>query len=163
MSRGYENVPTTTNIHLGAQSEITDFSTDGLGGTQSVITDASTRITFDSDTPFHRALRNSRYDVPSSGRSTPRSRSRSSRRTTFSLSTGIIKPRGHFSQNVKSRGCFIWELIKLNYRMLISLTLTLFVAVFVKFPNPCLCGCGKLTLWGVVDLSEFIIVSGIYL
>jgi len=120
-----------TNIHLGAQSEITDFSANGLPGTHSVITDASTRITFNSDTPFLRALRSSRYNVPSSGRSTPRTRSRSSRRTIFSLNTGIINPRGQFSQNFKSRGRFVWELIKLNYRMLISLTLTLFVAIFV--------------------------------
>jgi hypothetical protein len=129
MSGAFENVPTATNIHLGAQSEITDFS---VGGPHSVITDTSTRITFGSDTPFHRALRGSRYDGPSSGRSTPRSRSRSSRRTTFSLNIGI---RGQFSQNVKSRGRFVWELIKLNYRMLISLTLTLFVAIFVILPS----------------------------
>ena len=134
MSGAFENVPTATNIHLGAQSEITDFSVDGLGGTHSVFTDTSTRITFESDTPFHRALRSSRYDGPSSGRSTPRTRSRSSRRTTFSLNTGIINPRSQFSQNMKSRGRFVWELIKLNYRMLISLTLTLFVAIFVTSP-----------------------------
>jgi len=131
MSGAFENVPTATNIHLGAQSEITDFS---VGDPHSVITDTSTRITFESDTPFHRALRSSRYDAPSSGRSTPRTRSRSSRRTTFSLNTGIINPRGQFSQNIKSRSRFVWELIKLNYRMLISLTLTLFVAIFVTFP-----------------------------
>jgi hypothetical protein len=81
MSGLYENVP-TTNIHLGAQSEITDFSADGLGATHSVVTDTSTRVTYDSDTPFNRSLRRSRYDLPSSGRSTPRSRSRSSRRRT---------------------------------------------------------------------------------
>lgn len=151
MSGLYENVP-TTNINLGAQSEITDFSADGLGATHSVVTDTSTRVTYDSDTPFNRSLRRSRYDLPSSGRSTRRSRSRSSRRTTFSLSTGVINPRG-----LKSRGRFIWELIKLNYRMLISLTLTLFVAIFVPLPPSLFPFCvRKLTL----DLREFIVIPG---
>jgi hypothetical protein len=60
-------------------------------------------------------------------------RSRFSRHN-FSLSTDFVKPMGKFTRNLKDRTKFVWELIKLNYRMLISLTLTLFVAIFVHFP-----------------------------
>lgn len=63
-------------------------------------------------------------------------RSRLSRHN-LSLSTGFVKPVGQFSRNVKDRSRFVWELIKLNYRMLISLTLTLFVAIFVSLPLRC--------------------------
>ena len=132
MSGAFEYLP-TSNIHLGTQSEITDFSTDMFSGTHS---DTSTRIIFDSDTPFHRALHGSRYDLPSSIRSTPGIPSPSSRRPMFSLNTGMVNSRRHFSQSLKCRGRFVLEMIRLNYRMLISLTLTLFVAIFVNFLNP---------------------------
>jgi hypothetical protein len=119
----------TPSIHFGARSEITDFSQDGLGA-QSEITEYS-NATYSSQTPFARFMNRSRADtyVPS----TISYRSRFSRHH-FSLSTGLVKPVGQFSRNVKDRSKFVWELIKLNYRMLISLTLTLFVAIFVSTP-----------------------------
>jgi len=118
------------SIHLGARSEITDFSQDGLGA-RSEITEYS-NATYSSQTPFARFMNRSRADtyVPS----TISYRSRFSRHN-FSVSTGFVKPVGQFSRNVKDRSKFVWELIKLNYRMLISLTLTLFVAIFVSPPS----------------------------
>jgi len=76
-------------------------------------------------------------------------RSRFSRHN-FSVSTGFVKPVGQFSRNVKDRSKFVWELIKLNYRMLISLTLTLFVAIFVSPPSDVV---------DVVDFCEFFAFS----
>jgi hypothetical protein len=94
-----------------------------------------TNVTFNSQIPLE--SRNSpqhRWNLyPSETSTTASRRSRISRRTTLSLSSGFIKPVGHFSRTIKDRGRFVWELFKLNYRMLISLTLTLFVAIFV-FP-----------------------------
>jgi hypothetical protein len=153
MSEVFENVP-SQNVHLGTQSEITDLAVgDTIGGTRSEITDMS-NITFNSETPIARATpgvgRLGLYDTST----TPTSRrSRSSRRTTFSLNAGFINPTGTFSQNLKDRGRFVLELFKLNYRMLISLTLTLFVAIFVP-PG---------LTWLIVDLCQFTFISEINL
>ena len=139
MSEAFENI-SAQNIHLGTQSEITDLSVEPtIGGTSSEITDMS-KITLNSETLLAR---------------TPISRrSRSSRRTTFSLNTGFINPAGTFSQNLKDRARFVLELFKLNYRMLISLTLTLFVAIFVCLPS-------LMSL--MVDLCQFTFISEINL
>lgn len=144
----YENVPAVP-VHLGTRSEITDISYFGAQSevgtdlshfmpTRSEITDF-TSVTFNSQIPLSRNSPQNRWNLyPRSETSTTASRrSRISRRTTLSLSSGFIKPVGHFSRTIKDRGRFVWELFKLNYRMLISLTLTLFVAIFV-FPL-CLC------------------------
>ena len=130
-SEVFENVP-TQNIHLGTQSEITDLSVEAtIEGTRTEITDMS-NITFNSETPITRATPGqSRFELYDTSRTPMSRRSRSSRRTTFSLNAGFINPPGAFSQNLKDRGRFVLELFKLNYRMLISLTLTLFVAIFV--------------------------------
>ena len=118
----FENVPTTQTYHLGTRSEITDFSVEETVGGR---TETST-MTFDSGSPM---IRNGRR--PPAAPPAPSRQSRSSRHTSsLSLSTILIKPQ--FSQNIKDRGKFIWELFKLNYRMLISLSLTSFVAVFVS-------------------------------
>jgi len=118
----FENVPTTQTYHLGTRSEITDFSVEETVGGR---TETST-MTFDSRSPV---IRNGRR--PPAAPPTPSRHSRSSRHTSsLSLSIILIKPQ--FSQNIKDRGKFIWELFKLNYRMLISLSLTSFVAVFVS-------------------------------
>ena len=123
-----ENV-SSENIHLGTQSEITDFSVEPtIRGPRSEITD----ITFNSNTPLTRTTPcQSRFELYNTSRTPTSRQSRSSRRTIFSLNTGFINPTGTFSQNLKDRGRFVLELFKLNYRMLISLTLTLFVAIFV--------------------------------
>ena len=119
----FENVPTPQTYHLGTRSEITDFSVEETVGGR---TETSTTMTFDSRSPM---TRNGRRPPPAPP--TPSRQSRSSRHTSsLSLSTILIKPQ--FSQNTKDRGKFIWELFKLNYRMLISLSLTSFVAVFVS-------------------------------
>jgi hypothetical protein len=130
ISGTFENNP-TVNIHLGAQTEITDVFVEAVGP-QSEITTIS-NATFNSQTPFARALRQSRFELYNISTPTSR-RSRSSRHTTLSINAGFVNPRGPLSQNLKDRGKFVWELCKLNYRMLISLTLTLFVAIFVSAP-----------------------------
>ena len=152
MSGVFDNVP-TQNIHLGTESEITDLSVEAaIGGTRSDITDMS-NITFNSEIRLTRTPCQSRFELyDTSGTATSR-QSRSSRRTTFNLNTGFINPAGTFSQNLKDRGRFVFELFKLNYRMLISLTLTLFVAIFVP---------PSLT-WLIVDLCQFTFISEINL
>ena len=120
----YKNVP-SPSLHLGAASEITDISTDQPfeGGTGVEITDLS-EITFTSQTPSSITFsRDSR-----SGFTRPNSRA--TRRSSSHL--GFINPAGQFSRTLGDRGKFLWRLVKLNFRMLISLTLTLFVAVFVS-------------------------------
>lgn len=127
MSFAYENFP-ITNIHIGRQS---DISMEAVAAPLSEITQISS-TTFNSQTPFMRALRQNQVELyRASSRRSP------SRRTaTVSLNTGgFINPRnGPLSQSLKDRGKFVWELCKLNYRMLISLTLTLSVAIFVTTP-----------------------------
>ena len=123
---GFQNVP-TPSIHLGARSEITDFSQDGIGA-QSEITDYS-NTTYSSQTPFSRFMNRSRADTYDPSISPYRSRVS---RHNFAFGSGLAKPVGQFSRNIKDRSKFVWELIKLNYRMLISLTLTLFVAILVN-------------------------------
>lgn len=115
----YENVPT---VHLGARSDMTEFSNDGFGVAPSEITDVS-NITSTSQTPLalHRAQ--SRPDLCEIARNPSRRM-----RTPLSLNTGFVKP----SHGLKERWKVSWELLKLNYRMLISLTLTSFVAAFVS-------------------------------
>jgi hypothetical protein len=137
----YDNVPAPP-AQPDSRSEITDFSVFGgqseigtefspFAGAQSEITDF-TNVTFASQPTSSRSLGQSRYNLyPYETSTTTSRRSRASRRTTFSLGSGLVKPVGHFSRTMKDRGRFVWELFKLNYRMLISLTLTLFVAIFV--------------------------------
>jgi hypothetical protein len=133
----FQNVP-STSIFLGARSEITDFSNDGIEtGPQSEITDISTAFTSNSRTPLTRINYPSRIEMFDTS-TIASHRSRLSRRATLTLSTTFVKPVGQFSKNVKDRGKLVWELLKLNYRMLISLTLTLFVAIFVSLPHICL-------------------------
>jgi hypothetical protein len=140
----FQNVPSLSVI-LGAGSEITDFSRDGDGtGTQSEITDASTTMTINSNTPLTRNIYPGRVEMYDTS-TIASHRSRLSRRTTVTLNQSFVKPIGEFSRNVKDRGRFVWELLKLNYRMLISLTLTLFVAIFVLLP---------FMTWLIVDLSQ---------
>ena len=122
-SGAFDNL-TSTSIHLGTRSEITDFSTDGMTAAQSEITEMSA-ATYTSENPLRPSLRFSRLEYIRSSRY-------STRRTTFLSSTGFSRPVGDFSRNVKDRARFVWELFKLNYRMLISLTLTIFVAIFVS-------------------------------
>jgi len=127
VSGAFDNLP-SPSIHLGTRSEITDFSMEGTAPTQSEITEASA-TTCNSETPLNLGSRFSRLDYLRT------SHAMNSRRTTFLFNAGIAKPVGDFSRTLKDRGKFLWELFKLNYRMLISLTLTLFVAIFV-FPLP---------------------------
>jgi hypothetical protein len=118
--------------NFGAQSDIGTESP--FGGAQSVVTEV-TNITFTSQSPIARNP-HGRYNIYEYETSTAASRrSRASRRTTSSLGTSFIRPVGNFSKSMKDRGRFVWELFKMNYRMLISLTLTLFVAIFVIFPK----------------------------
>jgi hypothetical protein len=117
----YENVP-SMSIHIGAESDIADFETDRPfeGGTRSEITDFS-GITF-TQSPISGVFpRHSRFGFVR----TP------SRTTRNSSHLGFINPDGQFSRTLRDRGKFLWLLIKLNFRMLISLTLTLFVAIVV--------------------------------
>ena len=134
MSGVFENVP-SQDIHLETQSEIADLSVEvTIAGTRSEVTDLS-NITFNSETHFNHTPRQNRFEFYDTSR-TPTSRRGRSRRTTFGLNTGFINPSGTFSQHLKDRARFVWELFRLNYRMLISLTLTLFVAIFVHPLNP---------------------------
>ncbi len=122
----FENVP-SQDVHFGTQSEITDLSVEAtIGGTRSEVTDLS-NITFNSETHFNHTPRQNRFEFYDTSRTLTSRRSRSARRTHFSLNSGFVNPSGTFSQNLKDRGRFVWELFRLNYRMLISLTLTLFV------------------------------------
>ena len=119
----FENVP--SSIHLGDRSEMTD-SNDGFAAPQSEVTDFS-NVSIISPTPLTQPQRQSRLDLYNT--IAARSPSRS---TGLSLTIGLIKPSVQFSQEVKNRWKLTWELLKLNYRMLISLTLTSFVAGFVS-------------------------------
>ena len=112
----FENVP-SQNVRFGAESEIADLciETTCRTRTESALTHTARQRGF----KFY-------------NNNTSSCQSRSSRSTTFSLSTGFIHPSGAFSQNLKDRSRFVWNLVKLNYRMLISLTLTLFVAILVR-------------------------------
>jgi hypothetical protein len=107
----YSNLP-SPSVHLGGQSEITDFET--LPPRSEI-----SNMTWGSLSPLNRM---SRFASGRTSRSTPGPRS------TFLFNT----PVGHFSRTLRDRARFLWELFKLNYRMLISLTVTLFVAIFVR-------------------------------
>jgi hypothetical protein len=142
----FQNFPSLP-ILAGAESEISDYSRDGgcgTGGTQSEITDASTTVTFNSNTPLTRSIYPSRVEMHDTS-TIASHRSRLSRRTTLTLNQSFMKPIGEFTRDVKDRGRFVWELFKLNYRMLISLTLTLFVAIIVL---------SVFMTWLMVDLSQ---------
>lgn len=127
VSGTFENVP-GINANLGARSEIIDSSIEGTG--PKTETTETSNVTFGSDMASGSSPRHSRLDIYDNSVSSLRC-SRSSRHTTFTLSTGLINPSGRLSQTLKDRARFILELCKLNYRMLISLTLTSFVAIFV--------------------------------
>jgi hypothetical protein len=122
----YENVPSTA-IHMVPESQITDLISDRPfeGGT-SEITDFS-GITFIAASPVSGVFpRHSRFGFI-------RTPSRNNRNSSH---LGFINPDGHFSRTLRDRGKFLWLLVKLNFRMLISLTLTLFVAIVVHPPFP---------------------------
>jgi hypothetical protein len=126
-SHVYENVP-SPSIHLGTTSEITHFSSEIAfdSGPRSEITDLS-GITCSSRTPISApSPRHSRFPLRRSNPQGARS----------SSNLGFLNPTGHFSRSLRDRGKFLWLLIKLNFRMLISLTLTLFVAILVVPPSP---------------------------
>jgi hypothetical protein len=123
MSEAFENI-SGSHIHLGARKEPTDQSIERASPRSDI-----SNTTSNSQTSFTRALHKNRLGLyytssPTSGLS---------RLTPVSINTGLINSRLHLTSNPKEKGKFVWKLFKLNYRMLISLALTLFVAIFV-FP-----------------------------
>ena len=124
----YENVP-SPSIHIGVERDMADFQSDRPyeGGARSEITDFS-GITFTTHNPASGGFpRHSRFGFV-------RAPSRTMRNSSH---LGFINPDGEFSRTVRDRGKFLWLLVKLNFRMLISLTLTLFVAIVVHFFSKC--------------------------
>jgi len=121
-SPAFSNLHTPT-VHLGRQSEITDFAEESLPARSEI-----SNTTWNSFSPLGHL---GRYNRLGTGGRASRSSQHVLRRTTFLFNTGVSGPVGQFSLTLKDRGKFLWELFKLNYRMLISLTVTLFVAILV--------------------------------
>ena len=118
-----ENRP--PSIYNRARSEITDFSSDGFGGAQSEITELTYTSSAPLATPFPPGRFES-YQIPTTISTKP------PQEPAMLSVTTRFKPTMHFLERIKDRLRFLWDLFKLNYRMLISLSLTLIVAIFVS-------------------------------
>ena len=102
-------------VHLGTQSEVTGMSAEPMAA-KSEITD----ITFASDTRLARSRQQSRFELYDTSKSPSQP------------SPSTVTNANPVSYGSPSRWGLLCELLRLNCRMLISSTLTLFIAMIVS-------------------------------